>query len=156
MTTPLTKLRLLLCFLCPLLILVSCIERTADYYLTLHNNSRICVTYAFGRNYPNDSSRTIYSTIKPNEYVVETNGIEKKASWRAFFEGKYGHRYLSIFFINSEIKDKFSHNYNKTSVIRYDLTLEDLEYLDWSVTYPPTQEMKDVHMNPPYSDFIEQ
>jgi len=33
---------------------------------------------------------------------------------------------------------------------RYDLTLEDLRKLDWIVTYPPTEAMKDITMHPPY------
>jgi len=34
---------------------------------------------------------------------------------------------------------------------RYDLTLEDLQRLDWRVTYPPTEAMKDVKQYPPYN-----
>ena len=33
---------------------------------------------------------------------------------------------------------------------RYDLSLEDLQRLDWQVTYPPTEQMKDVKQYPPY------
>ena len=33
---------------------------------------------------------------------------------------------------------------------RYDLSLEDLQKLDWRVTYPPTEAMKDVEQYPPY------
>jgi len=33
---------------------------------------------------------------------------------------------------------------------RYDLTLEDLQRLDWKITYPPTEAMKDVKQWPPY------
>ena len=33
---------------------------------------------------------------------------------------------------------------------RYDLSLEDLQKLNWRVTYPPTEEMKDVEQYPPY------
>jgi len=33
---------------------------------------------------------------------------------------------------------------------RYDLSLEDLQRLDWQVTYPPTEAMKDVKQYPPY------
>ena len=34
---------------------------------------------------------------------------------------------------------------------RYDLTLEDLQLLDWKVTYPPTEAMKDINQWPPYN-----
>ena len=33
---------------------------------------------------------------------------------------------------------------------RYDLTLSDLQRLDWRVTYPPTEAMKDIKQYPPY------
>ncbi|MDR0437616.1 MAG: hypothetical protein LBH22_04860 [Bacteroidales bacterium] len=33
---------------------------------------------------------------------------------------------------------------------RYHLTLEDLQRLNWRITYPPTEEMRDVKQWPPY------
>lgn len=33
---------------------------------------------------------------------------------------------------------------------RYDLSLENLKYLNWKLSYPPTEEMKDMKMYPPY------
>lgn len=33
---------------------------------------------------------------------------------------------------------------------RYDLTLENLKELNWSITYPPTEAMKDIKQYPPY------
>ena len=35
---------------------------------------------------------------------------------------------------------------------RYDLTLEDLQRLNWKITYPPTEAMKDVKQYPPYGE----
>ena len=35
---------------------------------------------------------------------------------------------------------------------RYDLTLDDLQRLDWKITYPPTEAMKDVKQFPPYEN----
>jgi hypothetical protein len=35
---------------------------------------------------------------------------------------------------------------------RYDLTLEDLQRLNWQVTYPPTAAMRDVKMFPPFGE----
>ena len=35
-------------------------------------------------------------------------------------------------------------------LIRYDLSQNDLKYLDWKVTYPPTEAMKDMKMYPSY------
>ncbi len=33
---------------------------------------------------------------------------------------------------------------------RYDVSLEDLQRLNWTITYPPTEAMRDVKMFPPY------
>ena len=33
---------------------------------------------------------------------------------------------------------------------RYDLSLNDLKKLNWTITYPPVESMKDMHMYPPY------
>ena len=35
---------------------------------------------------------------------------------------------------------------------RYDLTLENLQRLDWKITYPPTEAMKNVKQYPPYGE----
>jgi len=35
---------------------------------------------------------------------------------------------------------------------RYDLTLEDLQRLNWKITYPPMEAMKDVKQYPPYGE----
>ena len=35
---------------------------------------------------------------------------------------------------------------------RYDLTLSDLQRLDWRVTYPPTEAMKDIKQYPTYGE----
>ena len=48
----------------------------------------------------------------------------------------------TISFINS--------NYDRLVLQRYDITLEDLQKLDWKITYPPDERMKNVKMYPPY------
>ena len=35
---------------------------------------------------------------------------------------------------------------------RYDLSIDELEKLNWTVYYPPTEEMKDIDMFPPYGE----
>jgi len=35
---------------------------------------------------------------------------------------------------------------------RYDLSLQDLEKLNWKICYPPTEAMKDMKMYPPYKE----
>jgi len=33
---------------------------------------------------------------------------------------------------------------------RYDLTIRDLDILDWTLSYPPDERMKNIKMYPPY------
>jgi hypothetical protein len=40
---------------------------------------------------------------------------------------------------------------NKLYLKLYVLHLEDLQRLDWKITYPPTEAMKDIEQYPPYS-----
>jgi hypothetical protein len=43
--------------------------------------------------------------------------------------------------------------YNNYMVLRrYDLSLADLQCLNWIITYPPTEAMKDMKMYPPYGE----
>jgi len=35
---------------------------------------------------------------------------------------------------------------------RYDLNLEDIQFLDYEISYPPTEQMKDMRMYPPYEE----
>ena len=35
---------------------------------------------------------------------------------------------------------------------RYDLSLEDIQFLDYEISYPPTEQMKDMRMYPPYEE----
>ena len=44
---------------------------------------------------------------------------------------------------------------NYMVLVRYDVTLDDLDRLDWTLHYPPTPAMRDVHMYPPYEEVIE-
>ena len=38
---------------------------------------------------------------------------------------------------------------------RYDLSLSDLQNLNWSLTFPPTEEMRNIKMWPPYGTYDE-
>ena len=38
---------------------------------------------------------------------------------------------------------------------RYDLSLEDLQYLDFKLCFPPSEAMRDIHMWPPYGTYDE-
>jgi hypothetical protein len=49
----------------------------------------------------------------------------------------------------AEVRD----NYMVTQ--RYDLSLDDLRRLDWKLSFPPTEEMRNIKMWPPYGTYDE-
>ena len=60
---------------------------------------------------------------------------------------------LMVFIINSKVVEnntwqKIGDNYMVLQ--RYDLSLQDLQQLNWQISYPPTEAMKDMKMYPPY------
>ncbi|MFV0249304.1 MAG: hypothetical protein ACK5H1_10170 [Tenacibaculum sp.] len=60
---------------------------------------------------------------------------------------------LSIYFFHPDTLSKYSwdmirKDYNILK--RYDLSIEDIQRLDYEITYPPTSNMKDIRQYPPY------
>lgn len=37
-------------------------------------------------------------------------------------------------------------------MVRYDLSIEDIQFLNYKIIYPPTEQMKNMRMYPPYSE----
>ncbi|KDR52311.1 hypothetical protein [Hoylesella loescheii] len=95
---------------------------------------------------------TVYPIkVKNKEYYLYS--ATTNSDWRREL---YGGRILQILVI--EDGDKFlkywpSHEDTLRKYVpvvqRYHLTIKDLERLNWTVTYPPTEDMKGVSMWPP-------
>ena len=67
----------------------------------------------------------------------------------------YDCEYLIIFifdakFMEDNLKDEGFRVNENMALQRYDLTLEDLNSLKWTVPYPPDERMKDMNMYPSY------
>jgi hypothetical protein len=63
--------------------------------------------------------------------------------------------YISIFIFDANFMEQNINNEDfmireSMALQRYDLTLEDLNSLNWTIFYPPNERMKDVKMYPPY------
>ncbi|MEO1022414.1 MAG: hypothetical protein AAFW89_07705, partial [Bacteroidota bacterium] len=72
-------------------------------------------------------------------------------TWRDYFEVSAPSDTLSLFVFHVDTLAKYDwegilKQYN--ILMRYDLSLEDLERLDFTVTYPPDKSMKGVQMYP--------
>ena len=61
--------------------------------------------------------------------------------------------YLYLFVVDMQVLETYSFNTIKNDYMilqRYDVTVSDLQRLDWQITYPPNEKMKDIKMYPPY------
>lgn len=65
---------------------------------------------------------------------------------------------MSVFFFDTDTLNKYPwEEIRKDYKIlrRYDLSLQDLEYLEYKIYYPPTPKMRDIKMYPPYGVNLE-
>jgi hypothetical protein len=61
---------------------------------------------------------------------------------------------LSFMFLDNDTLVKYGWDYmrrNYRVLVRYDLSLDDINFLRETLTYPPTPAMQDMKMYPPYS-----
>ena len=58
-----------------------------------------------------------------------------------------------IFIMDADIVELHT-DFKKAIIQRYDISLQDLQCLNWMLTYPPSENMKDIKMWPPYGSSI--
>ena len=141
----------------------SCVK-SKDYYINFENNSDKTVIVSEAFDYPSDSIGVLelfYSqpdiSIKPKTSQLLFGGFEKPSSWYIHFyhsQTEYA-GYVSIYVMDAGVKLRYDlETIQKDYMIlaRYDITQDDIERLDWKISYPPTEEMSTMHMYPPYKD----
>ena len=98
---------------------------------------------------------TLISSVQDG--IIEILNGEKEAvaggsaPWESVFKVTVPNDTLSLFIFHSDTINRYTwsqirEDYNILK--RYDLSLEDLELLDFEVPYPPTLEMEDMRMYP--------
>lgn len=106
----------------------------------------------FGTQYPDTvlpaSNRYLIDNIKAGDRFI----YDSRLKWEEVFQQLPGDT-LSIYIFDSDILASYPWEVirNEYKILkRYDLSLEDLKRLKRNVTYPPTEEMKDMKQFPPY------
>ena len=139
------------------LIISACSPHDSSFNIDFHNTSDYTLCVDFDCVYPDDSVSTISEVmrqvsipfiIKPHSQMDVWHGAEKKQSWYAYFDVSEN-GFVSFYIIDVKVKnegnvEKTLREYNVLA--RYDVTIEDLESLNWSLAYPPTAEMSIIHM----------
>jgi len=127
-----------------------------------NNSSKTLYTYPASK-YPDTSLSEAESTseIYYGHYVVSPDSVNHFAFARRFCleddfkSGHFGLDTMMIFVFDLAVLENVPEDTIRAKYMvlqRYDLSLSDLQKLDWEVTYPPTPEMKDMKMYPPYKE----
>lgn len=148
-----------------LVLLFSSCERSSDHYIVFRNDSDMVLIIGDNWSYPTDSTTMIsnmlsqpYSKVNPRSSVKLTTGGVKLSSWyQTFYLAQTdGNGYISFYIIedrirNDDEKESMIKDYN--ILARYDVTQEDIESTHWTLVYPPSKEMKNIHMFPLYHNY---
>lgn len=162
------KLTVFLIVLSMLLMSKACVKEDENHHksIVVINNSEKAIYAYFGFSYPDTSAlTTIPSSSVSSIYKVEPHqrnntALVMRSFWEIVF--KDGRRIPSdtvmVFILDGEKVEK----YNATKVHvstaqaddmllqRYDLSLQDLQKMDFHLSYPPNDAMRNVKMYPAY------
>ncbi|MEO6682812.1 MAG: hypothetical protein ABIN48_08285 [Ginsengibacter sp.] len=134
-------------------------------YLFLKNNSQNVISSQSGFDYPDTLVSQINIFLGYDSATRKiNNGDRYSISWgqgscfEALFSGGGSHELLmsdtlSLFVFSYDTLIKYDWETIRTQykvLKRYDLSLKDLNQLNWTVTYPPTEVMKEMKQFPPY------
>lgn len=124
------------------------------------NNSEKAIYTNLGMSYPDTLFDVgVPSSSEPSIYKVVPHERNRSALnmarvyWETIFKdgSQIPSDTLMVYIYDAELMDSktFDHIYN-TVIQRYDLSLQDLQWLNWKISYPPSEEMKNIKMYPPY------
>ena len=137
------------------LLFISCENPTQTYKFRIINNSE--KTIYFEKNVSNRSN------VYPDTLVPEQKVQLKVSPHTTSYQGglisteevfkKYNIDTLSIYFFDAYIIDNYTWETIREEykvLKRYDLSIKDIQLLDYEIPYPPTEVMRDMQMYPPY------
>lgn len=133
-------------------------------YFIVRNESDRKIFFDWCTNYKDTVIRPEY--ITPNVIVGNPSYIINPSSEREIgTEQLFGRieklfndtEYISFMLFDynllmTEDPETIAQNY--MVLVRYDITLDDLNRTNWTLHFPPTPDMKGIHMYPPYDEVI--
>lgn len=138
----------------------TCNKEDENHHKTIEvvNNSEKAIYAYFDVAYPDTLALSgVPSSSEPSIYKVEPHKRNKTALWQnTFWEVIFrdGRRILSdtlmVFIMDAELLESNTTHVNNTIIQRYDLSLQDLQRINWTLTYPPSPNMSAIKMYPPY------
>lgn len=157
-----SKMSFILMVLSFIFLLNTCDKNNENYHKTIEiiNNSDKAVYAYFDFSYPDTLALTgIPSSSEPSIYKIGSYEKNKTALWlNVYYEIIFRDRRrissdtLMVFIMDAERIESDDILINNTVIQRYDLSLPDLQKINWILTYPPSAKMKNIKMYPPYRE----
>lgn len=142
-------------------LLCSCVpmKEDANHHATIRFINKSDVPIYVNWMGPRNDQDTIYR-FERGSLMVETDiykiypDYENRDAlyWRGYYEDvlpRHSDKVMVFVFDAKQLEANPS-DINGAVIQRYDLSLADLRYLNWTLTYPPTPEMSTIKMYPPY------
>ena len=129
-----------------------------DHHYTIRfaNNSNKAI-YIASPGYPDTTVSDCGTLLEPQIYKalpkeVNTSALDNRERWELAFGNRDQLPYdtLIIFVLDAEKLEARNAHAKYALLVRYDLGLKDLHRVNWMLTYPPSENMKDIKMWPPY------
>jgi len=138
----------------------SCLEKSGEQ-LSLYNESAQDISVLLGGIQTTVDTDTLLPDIDnlnllhkiPKGKQRDMGGVGTMAGWNEIFE-YLGIDTMRIFILATDTVNMYDWNIiqkNYNILQRYDVSVEDLRYLNSCFYYPPISTMRDIRMWPPYS-----
>jgi len=147
-----------LCMIIIVLLYEACALKDNDnchHSITIINIGDFDIYYSISPDVP-ISAQVLVSN--PQFYKIGTH-TSKKDRWRncieyeftigtSFSDGRFEPLdSMKVYIFDAHVLEQ---ELKYKTLRRYDLGLKDFKHLNWKISYPPNEEMKDVVMHPPY------
>lgn len=117
-------------------------DQVVDSEVIIYNNSNIDINYALQYNHPLDTSLQLLHVVHPSsaeDHIVKSNSSDSlKGPFKSLFS-ELDNKIMMVYIFSKDTIDNIPWEEivdQKLVLKRYDLTFDDLEDLDWTITYP--------------------
>ena len=127
-------------------------------HISFYNGSMSDIYVDFDIKYPDTTVTEMGILQEPDIYKIHAHSSNEEAlslathdTFEAFFNGPNGKKFipgdtLMVFVFDAEKLERRDLHIRNSVLVRYDLSLKDLQRLNWTLSYPPTENMKQIKM----------
>ena len=135
---------------------------TQHHHIKFYNasDSDIYIDAIKSLGYPDSTLSRVQNVVTPGwnlmvqAHSANNDALVSRNSYEYYFNNTYDT--LIVFVFNSDTLALYGWDYVKMHYMiaqRYDLSLGDLQKLNWELQFPPSYEMRDISMWPPYGTY---